>query len=194
MKDILEKSVVKIFNTFQNYVAENVIPQIIESFDKSGYEIDENTFFQFFENIETFDEISKYFSEMDTELKMASYQLPASINNKKDEECDYINTRGENKGKKCVNPATDNKEGHPRCNKHKNNAIQEKPTMQFKNSKSKSKNDNEKPSKTVSKKTNDDEIKQSASDIKTLLAKIKAAKEQQKLTKNRQLNEQEDDE
>jgi len=37
--------------------------------------------------------------------------------------CDYINTRGENKGEKCNNKATTNKEGHPRCTKHKNSAV-----------------------------------------------------------------------
>ncbi len=39
--------------------------------------------------------------------------------------CDYIFTRGENKGSKCEFLATIEKEGHPRCTKHKNNPIKE---------------------------------------------------------------------
>jgi len=51
-----------IFNAFQNYVKNKVIPDMVTSFNDSGVEVDEETFEQFFKDIDTYPEIAKFIS------------------------------------------------------------------------------------------------------------------------------------
>lgn len=174
LQNILERSTVNIFNVFQKYVAEQTIPKIIETFQENGVEIEENTLLQFFTDIENYNEIKKYFNKNTQQLnlnKNSFEERKEKIKIKAQQEndiCDYVNTRGEDKGNKCINQATFNKEGHPRCNKHKNHVIKDY-NQASENSKS-----NNKKSENVSSKGDNNGV-----DIKTLLAKIKANKERQ---------------
>lgn len=179
LESLLEKSVVNIFNTFQKSVANEVIPKIIETFSENGVEIDESSLLQFFQDIANYEEISKYFVNSENTARIGVNGIVSDKRTNKPKiknnsnvvrTCDYVNTRGENKGTKCQNNAEYQKEGHPRCNKHKNHVVKEKMTTQ----KTEPKKNN---GKIISDEdTDNDEPANNKIDIKTLLAKIKASK------------------
>lgn len=60
IENVFRSVFVEIFNAFQNYAKEKVIPEMIESFAENGVEVDFETFDQFFEDIKTYPEIAKY--------------------------------------------------------------------------------------------------------------------------------------
>jgi hypothetical protein len=168
MENILEKTVVNIFNIIQKYVAENVIPEMIETFKQNEVEIDEDSLLQFFPDVKSYNEISKYFNKNEYQLQK---QRISNIVSTDENICDYVFVKGEKKGQKCNTKSEYEKDGHPRCSKHKNNVVKESDAY----------SKNIKQNKTKSSKTsiNDSKNSHNKTDIQTLLAKIKAAKEKQ---------------
>lgn len=162
IKNVLEESVVNIFNAIQGHITDNVISKMISTFKENDVEIDYESFKQFFPDIENYEEIVKYFEKPEVSKKSKIMFQNNNGKNKGDAQktCDYVFTKGQNKGDICGKMADQITQNHSRCNKHKNYAVgdvNDKITL-----------------KTVSKE-NETENKQT--DIKALLAKIKAAKE-----------------
>lgn len=70
IENIFENITVGMFNTFQDCIKEKIIPEMIKSFNNNGYEIDKESFEQFFEDVEDYKEIAKYISVKDSTPKI----------------------------------------------------------------------------------------------------------------------------
>ncbi len=181
LKSVLESTSVNIFNSFQKIVIDSIIPEMISTFNENGVEIDESSFRQFFPEIQDYSEISKYInvevSNLPLDVRHSDTLVKMNIENDLTETstCDYLFVKGANKGNKCNSKSLHNIQGHPRCNKHSKLSSTEKDSKNIvKSSVSRS----QKSDLSVD---NIEQQNRPTADIKTLLAKIKAAKEKQSI-------------
>ncbi len=180
LNSIFESTIVNIFNVMQTIISDEVIPKMINIFEENGASIDEDSLKQFFPNINEYSEISKYFSNNNiTKKTINKIKAPTKKENiikidDVDEGCDYIFTKGKNKGNRCNANAINMIEGHSRYSKH----------LKSNTTKDIGYNNQDKVKKTINKITTNKSNKNKTNekpnvDIKTLLAKIKASKEQE---------------
>ncbi len=166
---IFSSVVIEVFNAFQNYVKEKIFPEMTETFAENGVEVDNETFHQFFKDIDKLPQINKYVNKESSKVVTKKQSSVGTILKQK--------TETKEKQRKIINDTMEDKHNDNKQSvqdllaKIKANQLKDKQNEQV--TKNKSESDIKKGKILKKEETN---IVNNKPDIKALLEKIKAAK------------------